>query len=129
MDDANTWPGETFTLSATVTDAGDGESEAITLRHYWSTDSTITSSNTEVGADAVGALAAAGTGDQSIRLTATSETGTYYYGAYMDSVAGECPIPPKTVRRGWRSPSPCRRRTLRQRALRPSAERRKWDRP
>ena len=55
--------------------------EATTLRYYRSTDWTITTSDTEVGTDAVGALAAAGTSDQLISLTAPSETGTYYYGA------------------------------------------------
>ena len=64
--------GETFTLSATVTNAGDGAAAATTLRYYRSTDATITTSDTEVGTDAVGALAASGTGAESISLTAPS---------------------------------------------------------
>ena len=87
--DANTRPEETFTLSATVTNAGDGESAATKLRCYWSTEATITSSDAEEGTDAVGALAAVGTSDESIWLTAPSETGTYYYRACVESVAGE----------------------------------------
>ena len=89
VDDANPYTGASFTLSATVTNAGDGESAATTLRYFRSTDATITTSDTEVGTDAVGTLAAAGTSDLSIDLTAPSTTGTYYYGACVDSVTGE----------------------------------------
>ena len=89
VDDSSPYTGASFTLSATVTNAGDGESAATTLRYYRSTDSTITMSDTELGTDAVGALAAAGTSDQSIDLTAPSTAGTYYYGACVDTVAGE----------------------------------------
>ena len=89
VDDANPAPDATFTLSATVTNEGDGESAATTLRYYRSTDATITTADTEVGTDAVGALAAAGASDQSIELAAPSTPGTYYYGACVDSVTGE----------------------------------------
>ena len=89
VDDSSPYTAASFTLSATVTNAGDGESAATTLRYYRSTDATITKSDTEVGTDAVGTLAAAGTSDQSIDLTAPSTTGTYYYGACVDSVTGE----------------------------------------
>ncbi len=89
VDDSSPFTGASFTLSATVTNAGDGGSAATTLRYYRSTDTTITSSDTELGTDAVGALAAAGTSDQSSDVTAPSTTGTYYYGACVDSVTGE----------------------------------------
>ena len=89
VDDASLSTGSQFTLSVTVTNAGDGESEATTLRYYRSTDSTITSSDTAQGSGEVGALAAAGTSDHSGGLTAPSEAGTYYYGACVDSVTGE----------------------------------------
>ena len=90
VDDANPSTQSHFTLSVTVTNAGDGESEATTLRYYWSTDSTITSSDTQVGgAYGIVALEAAGAYDWSVGLTAPSEGGTYYYGACVDSVAGE----------------------------------------
>ena len=88
MDNATPGTGSAFTLSATVTNAGDGES-ATTLRWYRSTDSTISNADTEVGTDSIGALAAAGTSDQSIDLTAPSTPGTYYYGACVDSVTDE----------------------------------------
>ena len=81
--------GTSFTLSATVSNTGDGESPATTLRYYRSTDATITTSDTSVGTDAVGALAAAGTSAESILLTAPATAGAYYYGACVDAVADE----------------------------------------
>ena len=78
-----------FTLSATVHNNGNGASEATTLRYYRSTDATITTSDTEVGTNAVGALGAAGTSSQSIELTAPSNPRTYYYGACVDAVEDE----------------------------------------
>ena len=81
--------GTTFTLSATVSNAGAETSAATTLRYYWSTDATITTSDTQVGTDSVGALAVGAGSDQSIDLTAPSETGTYYYGACVDAVTDE----------------------------------------
>ena len=48
--------GDSFTLSATVGNGGDGSSAATTLRYYRSTDLTITTSDTSVGTDGVGRL-------------------------------------------------------------------------
>ena len=81
--------GAPFTLSATVRNAGDGESAATTLRFYQSTDGTITTADTEVGTAAVGGLAASATSSESISLTAPSTAGTYYYGACVDAVTDE----------------------------------------
>ena len=81
--------GASFTLSATVSNSGDGESAATTLRYYRSTNATITTSDTEEGIDAVGALTASASSSESIGLTAPSTAGTYYYGACVDSVTGE----------------------------------------
>ena len=78
-----------FTLSATARNAGDGAAAATTLRYYRSTDATITTSDTSVGTDAVGGLAAEATSSESIDLTAPSTAGTYYYGACVEAVAGE----------------------------------------
>ena len=89
VDDSNLNTGDSFTLSATVRNAGDEQSAATTLRYYRSTDSTISSSDTQVGTDAVGALAASGTSAGSISLTAPSTAGTYYYGACVDAVTDE----------------------------------------
>ena len=76
-------------LSATVSNAGDGESAATTLRYYRSTDATITTSDAQVGTDSVGALAASGTSAESISLTAPATAGAYHYGACVDAVTDE----------------------------------------
>ena len=81
--------GGSFTLSATVSNSGDGASPATTLRYYRSTDATISSADTQVGTDAVGTLAASGTSAESISLTAPASAGTYYFGACVDAVSGE----------------------------------------
>ena len=60
--------GASFTLSATVRNQGSGPSAETTLRYYRSADATITTGDTQVGTDAVGALAASGTSDESIGL-------------------------------------------------------------
>ena len=72
-----------------MTNSGDAQAAATTLRYYQSTDTTITTSDTEVGTDAVGALSAGATSPESISLTAPSAAGTYYYGACVDTVTGE----------------------------------------
>jgi len=82
-------PGERFTLSTSVTNEGAGSAAATTLRYYRSTDSTISSSDTEVGTDSVGALGANRGSDESITLTAPTSPGIYYYGACVDAVSGE----------------------------------------
>ena len=81
--------GASFTLSATVSNTGDGEAAATTLRYYRSTDATITTSDTEVGTDAITKLGAAGSSSQSVDLTAPATAATYYYGACVDAVTGE----------------------------------------
>ena len=89
VSDSTPSAGGSFTLSATVRNRGDGSSAATTLRYYRSTDSTITTSDTSVGTDAVGTLSASGASAETIDLTAPSEPGTYYYGACVDAVSDE----------------------------------------
>ena len=89
VNDSSLDTGASFTLSATVRNDGDGAAAATTLRYYRSTDATITSSDTEVGTDAVGELSAGATSPESISLTAPSTAGTYYYGACVDTVTDE----------------------------------------
>ena len=81
--------GSQFTLSATVQNDGNGESAATTLRYFRSPDATITTSDTEVGTDAVAGLAPSGSDRQSVDVAAPSAPGPYYYGACVDAVAGE----------------------------------------
>ena len=81
--------GEEFRFTATVRNRGGAQAAATTLRYYRSSDATIWTSDTPVGTDAVGILAANGTSAESIALTAPSTAGTYYYGACVDAVSGE----------------------------------------
>ena len=81
--------GARFTLNATVRNQGNGPADSTTLRYYQSTDSTITTGDTEVGTDSVSGLDASQSGDESISLTAPSDPGTYYYGACVDAVSDE----------------------------------------
>ena len=89
VSDSSPEAGASFTLSATVRNRGDGDSGATTLRYYRSTNATISTSDTAVGTDAVGALSGFVASAESISVTAPSGAGTYYYGACVDSVAGE----------------------------------------
>ena len=81
--------GARFTLNATVRNQGSGSSAFTTLRYYRSTDSTITTGDTQVGTDSVFRLDASESGGESISLTAPSTAGTYYYGACVDAVSDE----------------------------------------
>ena len=82
-------PGESFTLSATVTNEGAGSSPSTTLRYYRSTNATISSVDTAVGTDSVSSLGSNRSGAENITLTAPNSPGTYYYGACVDSVSDE----------------------------------------
>ena len=81
--------GVSFTLSATAVNQGNDRSDSTTLRYYQSTDSTITTGDTEVGTDRILGLNASASEDESISLTAPSTPGTHYYGACVDSVTDE----------------------------------------
>ena len=89
VDDRGPAAGAAFTLSATVENEGGGAAAATTLRYHRSADATISRSDTEVGTDAIGGLAASGTSSQSVDLTAPSTPGTYYYGACVDALTDE----------------------------------------
>ena len=56
---------------------------------YKSTDATITTSDTEAESTAVAGLAASGSTNESVDVTAPATAGTYYYGACVDAVADE----------------------------------------
>ena len=89
VSDSTPAAGERITLSATVRNQGNGRSDSTTLRYYQSIDSTITTADTEVDTDFVSSLNPSRSGDESIRLTAPSALGTYYYGVCVDSVSDE----------------------------------------
>ena len=82
-------PGENFTLSATVRNLGGVDSSATTLRFYESFDSSITTSDVEVGAGFVGSLGPFEKSEVSVTLTAPASLATYYYGACVDAVVDE----------------------------------------
>ena len=81
--------GGPFALSATVRNLGSAASAATTLRYYRSTDATITTSDTQDGTDTVRGLAASAGSAMSYSFNAPTDSGTYYYGACVDAVAGE----------------------------------------
>ena len=102
VSDSTPVEGGRFTLWVTVGNFGDADSAATTLRYYQSTDATISSADTEVGTDEVGALVAEGgtsLSQEEIDLTAPSTAGTYYYGACVDAVAGESDTTDNCTRR------------------------------
>ena len=89
VSDSTPATGARFTLSATVSNGGDGEAAATPLRYYRSADATITTSDVRVGTEAIAGLAAAGSVGGSVELTAPATPGTYYYGACVDAVTDE----------------------------------------
>ena len=89
VDDNALTTGQSFTFSATVRNQGNASSASTTLRYYRSTDATVSTSDTQVGTDGVSSLSAGGASAESISLNAPSSTGTYYYGACVESVSGE----------------------------------------
>ena len=89
VSDSSPDAGSSFTLRATVRNQGNGPSTSTTLRYYRSPNANISTSDTEVGTDAVGSLSASGSSAESISLTAPSSAGTYYYGACVEPVSGE----------------------------------------
>ena len=80
---------QAFMLNATVRNQGTGTSGITILNYYRSTDSTVTSSDTEVGTDRVSALDPSGSSTESVLTFAPSTPGTYYYGTCVNSVSDE----------------------------------------
>ena len=87
----NLQPGETFKITATIYNEGDGPAAPTTWRLYRSNDASISRGDTEVrnvdnswehdpnsGIDWI-----------MLNLSAPSRVGTYYYGVCVDSVSGE----------------------------------------
>ena len=107
-------PRQAFTLNATVHNQGDEQAAATMLRYYRSNNATITSSDTEVGTDAIDALDTSATSAESIALTAPTGggSGVYFYGACVASVSGEsntdnnCSSAVKITVSGHESPTP-----------------------
>ena len=79
----------TFFLLMTVHNQGAGGAAATTMRYKRSTDGSITTSDTTVGTDVVSTLFPTTNYGATIRLTAPSTPGTYYYGGCVDAVPRE----------------------------------------
>jgi len=80
--------GETLSISAIVKNIGTASSASSTLRYYVSADSSITSSDSPLGTDAVAALSANGTSNESFSWNIPA-SGSLYVGACVDSVSNE----------------------------------------
>ena len=81
--------GGTFLLVVSVRNRGDATSAATTVRHYRSTDATVTSADTLEGTEEVRPLGSLQSSGKEIYLTAPLTPGTYYYGSCVDPVPGE----------------------------------------
>ena len=79
----------TFSLVVTVRNQGGGTAAAATVRYKRSTDATITTSDTTVGTDEAPTLISLAGYVATIKLTAPSTPGTYYYGVCVDPVHRE----------------------------------------
>ena len=86
---ANVSPGHSLSLNATVRNQGDGASTSTTLRYYFSSDPTITTSDTEAGTNEIDSIVPSGNERNAIAVTVPSTPGKYYYGACVDAVTGE----------------------------------------
>lgn len=82
-------PGQSISVSAVVRNQGSGPSEASILRYYLSTDSVISSSDSEIGTDLVASMDACDISPESLFLNAPDTLGTYYYGGCVDTVVDE----------------------------------------
>ena len=85
--------GQAFILRVRMQNQGTDESPDLVLSYYRSSNATITTQDRQVSADEVGSLAASSIRNESIRLTAPSAPGTYYYGACVASVSDESDTP------------------------------------
>jgi hypothetical protein len=84
--------GQSFTISATVRNQGDSSSSSsTTLRYLRSTNSTISTADTQIGTDFVPILSGGGSSGESISVSISSP-GDYWVGGCVDSVNGESPI-------------------------------------
>ena len=80
---------QAFTTWVTVSNSGSATSNTSTLRYYVSTDSTISTADTELSTETVPILGVGTTSNHSTSLTAPATPGTYWIGACVDPVPGE----------------------------------------
>ncbi len=80
---------QVITGYATINNVGGAQSAATTLRYYRSTNSTISTSDTEVDTDAQAIIDPDASIDRSEPFVFSATAGTYWYGACVDTVPGE----------------------------------------
>lgn len=81
---------QSFTISSTVRNQGQASASSTTLRYYRSTNSQITTSDTQIASDEVVSLSPNGTSLESSSVS-IGTAGTYWLGACVDPVIGESP--------------------------------------
>ena len=81
-------PGESFTLTATLSNQGDSASGAVILRYYENRDRRFIRES-QIDRVFVRGLSADSSRDEHLTLTAPSEPGVYYYHACVDAVTNE----------------------------------------
>ncbi len=83
-------PGGSVMATFTVRNRGNATAAATTARIYESSNSTISTSDTEIGDDPFRSLAAGQSRDLSYTVTLSSQaSGTFYFGLCLDAVSGE----------------------------------------
>ena len=85
------YPGERFTVSATVRNAGGRRASNVRLRYYRSSDRTYSTDDEEIANtdDFIGGLDGGETEDENAHLDAPNEPGVYYYIARVNRVGHE----------------------------------------
>ena len=82
-------PGDTFRLETLIRNHGEAAATPSTLSYYLSPDDTISRADTEIQTETLPRIAAGGTLERSVHLTAPDTPGTYYYGVCVNTVAAE----------------------------------------
>ena len=83
-------PGDTFRLETVIRNHGEAAATPSTLSYYLSSDdNTISTEDTEIQTETLPRIAAGGTLERSVHLTAPDTPGTYYYGVCVNTVAAE----------------------------------------
>ena len=92
LNDTSLNPGQSFTISTSVSNQGSANANSTTLRYYRSNDASITTDDIQIATDAVAALAANGNSAESANVSAPNATGQYWIGACVDTVTNESNI-------------------------------------
>ena len=90
-DFTNNYPGERYTVSVTVRNAGGRRAYSVRLRYYYSDDATYSSDDEEYEKlyDSLGGMDSGETGRENVHLDAPDEQGSYYIIARADRVRNE----------------------------------------